>query len=337
MGQSLTKPVFTADASVCGTIGNAATVGSTVYSWGLESMRGYGPKVCVKTTRTAFKESYSRAAESMEAGILEIMNADIRSTLVSRSGLKFVAITATDFDTLLTGDMQAIDTPFYTTLPNAPMSFKSLLKLASFLKEDMLAEPFSSDVGEFFKVITSFDQNEVFRNESGVKTDLNYLTTGRYDLGGKTLQGYSFQGPYRSFAFGIDPQPLRFNALDGVTGQPVFLEPIVSTAASKGNVQRPNPTWIAATYEVGFLIAGNTFKRRTPENYVGESPFKFAPQLHMGELKWHHIVDNDCNVWGDYGMHIYQISRAYEPIRPHHVIPFAYKRCTADLGLTACT
>jgi len=337
MGQSLTKPVFVADNSTCGTIGNQAAVGSTVYSYGLQTMRGYGPKVCIKTTRTAFKQTYSQAANSLEAGILEVMNADIRSTLYERAGVKFVAKAATAFDTLLTGEIQAIDTPFYASAPDSAMTFKALRKLGAYMKEVLLAEPFSSDVGEFFKVITSDDQNEIFRNESGVKSDLNYLTSGRYDLGEKSLKGYSFQGPYRGFAFGIDPQPLRFSAIDGVTNQPVLLEPVISDTVTTGVGQRPNPAWLAATYEIGFIIGGNSFKRLVPEQYAGESPFKFSPQLHMGELKFHNIVDNDCNVWGDYGMHIYQISRAYQPMRPHCVIPFAYKRCQADLGFATCS
>jgi hypothetical protein len=97
-----------------------------------------------------------------------------------------------------------------------------------------------------------------------------------------------------------------------------------------------NPAWLAATYEVGFLMFDNTFNRLVPEKYVGEGTFKYAPQLHMGELEWHYIVDNDCNQFGDFGWHKYQITRAYQPIRPQHVVPILYKRCTADLGLPDC-
>ena len=42
---------------------------------------------------------------------------------------------------------------------------------------------------------------------------------------------------------------------------------------------------------------------------------RFA-RLVAGELKWHHIEDNDKNRWADYGYHKYQISRSYRPIRP---------------------
>ena len=42
-------------------------------------------------------------------------------------------------------------------------------------------------------------------------------------------------------------------------------------------------------YEVGILIADGAFERLVPERYVGEGSFKFAPQLHMGELEWHYV------------------------------------------------
>ena len=89
-------------------------------------------------------------------------------------------------------------------------------------------------------------------------------------------------------------------------------------------------------YEVMFLIAADSFKRLTPEQYTGEATFKFAPQLYMGELVWRYIIDNDCNLFGDFGQHIYQIQRAYQPIRPHAVIPILFKRCDFDLGISRC-
>ncbi len=94
--------------------------------------------------------------------------------------------------------------------------------------------------------------------------------------------------------------------------------------------------WRSALYEVGFLIAGDSFARLTPTRYSGEGTFKFAPQMAMGELEWVAQRDNDCNLWLDYGQHIYQISRAYQPIRPQNVVPFIYKRCQFDTGLASC-
>jgi hypothetical protein len=83
------------------------------------------------------------------------------------------------------------------------------------------------------------------------------------------------------------------------------------------------------------LTAEGTFERQTPEQYTGEGTFKFAPQLHGGELEWHYVKDNDINEWGDFGRHHYQIERAYTPLRPQHIVPVIYKRPQVDLGLTA--
>jgi hypothetical protein len=165
------------------------------------------------------------------------------------------------------------------------------------------------------------------------------LTTGGYKLGETSLTAYSFeQSPaYRGIAFGVDQRPLRatgfkadgtLNLVDPVT--------IVSNPARNTAFAKPNPAWLNADYEVGVLIADGSFERLVPEKYVGEGSFKFAPQLHMGELEWHYIIDNQCNQWGDFGWHKYQITRAYRPLRPQHIIPILYKRCRADLGLIAC-
>lgn len=332
---SLTAPVFTSDLSMCGAQGGQDQVGETEYSYSLATLRGRGPRVCVKTARTAFEGSYQQAQIALEKGILQIMNSDIRSTLALRSGVKFVARSDKTFSQLLSGDMQQIDTLYNNVgLPNAPMTFKALYKLGSFLREDMLAEPFGSEAS-FFKVIASVDQIEKFRNDLDVKPDLQYLTTGRYDLGERSLTGYSFEGPYRGFAFGIDSQPLRFNA-ESASGQPIFIEPEISVATSKGVGARRNPVWTGANYEVGFLIAGDSFHRLVPEKYTGEGTFRFAPQLAMGELEWTAFRDNDCNLYGDFGQHIYQIQRAYQPMRPQNVIPFIYARCGFDTGFASC-
>jgi hypothetical protein len=334
MAVSLAKPEFTNDTEMCGTSGEQDQVGSTEYQYRLGTLRGRGPRICVKQSRSSFKGTYLNAQQSMEKGVLQIVNADIRATLLFRSGVKFVANSGGTFNQLLTGDSQLIDTPFAGYLPDSAMNFKALYKLGTFLREEMLAEPFMMKEGEYFKVLAGADQIEAFRNDADVKEDLRALTTGSYRVGEKALTGYSWEG-YRGFAFGIDPQPARFNAFDG-DGFPVLIEPEIGVAATNGVAARRNPDWVNAKYEIGHVIGGNSFKRRVPESYVGEGTFKFAPQLAAGQLKWHYVIDNDCNMHGDFGWHIYEISRAYEPIRPHTVIPFAYERCETALGLSAC-
>lgn len=335
LGHSLAAPNFEADVTLCGTHGEQDEVGSTEYDYQLASIRGRGPRVCVKTARTAFKGAYLQAQMALEKGILKLINADIRHTLHRRSGVKFVCRTDQPFETLQTGDQQRIDTLYYNDLPNAPLNFRTLYRLGTFMKEEMLADPFESDNGTYFMYLGSADQIERFRQELDIKEDLRAMTTGRYSLGEKSLNGYSFQGPYRNFAFGIDQQPLRFNEYDGA-GWPILIEPEVSVATTNGVASRRNPAWVNAAYEISFLVTADSFYRLTPEQYTGEGTFKFAPQLWAGELYWHYIRDNDCNMFGDFGQHIYQISRAYKPYRPHAVCPIVHQRCRYDLGMTAC-
>jgi hypothetical protein len=290
----------------------------------------------VKAARTAFKGSYLQAQISLEKTILQLINADIRYQYLLQSGIKFSMVNSQPFTTLLTGDMQAINTQFYSTsLPNAPMNFKTLYKIGTFMREEMLAEPFATRDGEFFQVMASADQIENFRNDADVKEDLIGLTTGSFKLGEESIAGYQFMG-YRGFAFGIDQQPLRATGFDA-GGNLQLVNPIISVPVTNGFAQRRNPAWVSAEYEVMFVIAGEAFKRLVPESYTGEGTFRFAPQLAMGELEWTYFRDNDCNLYGDFGQHIYQISRAIQPIRPQNVCAIVYKRCPFDGLPLACS
>lgn len=325
---SLAAPEFVNDTTLCGVGATPDQVGSTEYQFQLQTLRGAGPRVCVKQARTAFKGSYLQAQVSLEKTILQIINADIRYQYLKQCGIKFTVNSTRTFTQNLTGDMQQINTLFAPVLPDGPMNFKSLYKIGTFLREEMLAEPFATRDGEFFQVLASADQIENFRNDADVKEDLNYLSAGSFRLGEESISGYQFMG-YRGFAFGIDQQPLRATGFDG-SGNLVLVNPIVSTAVTNGFAQRRNPAWVSAPYEVMFVIAGEAFKRLVPEQYTGEGTFRFAPQLAMGELEWTYFRDNDCNLYGDFGQHIYQISRAIQPVRPQNVCAIVYKRCPFD-------
>jgi hypothetical protein len=207
------------------------------------------------------------------------------------------------------------------------------------MKEGLFAEmfPAGDKVQPHFRVIGGSDIIEAFRNETDVTQVGLFLTAGQYKLGETMVEGYSFESSpaYRGLAFGMTQRPLRFNTV--VNGVPQWLNPvsIVSDSSNLTAYSVPNPAWVNATYEALVLIADGTFQRQVPEQYVGEGTFKFAPQLHGGELEWHYIKDNDENSWGDFGFHQYQISRAYKPMRPHHIIPITYQRAQTDLGLVA--
>jgi hypothetical protein len=90
-------------------------------------------------------------------------------------------------------------------------------------------------------------------------------------------------------------------------------------------------------FEVGFLIFANSFMRQVPDNYTGVGDMQFPTKYAQGELEFVVLRDNDCNTWGDYGYHIYEITRAYRPQRPHAIMPICYKRCSQQFNLVPCT
>jgi hypothetical protein len=277
----------------------------------------------------------------MKKLVTQYINADIRAQLYLRSASKFTANANYDFNSLFTGGLETdLGVKFAPLLPTGPMTFKALHYLARYMREVLFGEWYSQDQGmPHYRFIGGADQVEYFRSEVGVQNVMIGLTTGGYKLGETTLTAYSFeQSPaYRGIAFGVDQRPLRATGykadgtLNLVDPMLVIAQPARGTAFAK-----PNPAWLSAPYEVGVLIADGSFERLVPEKYVGEGSFKFAPQLHMGELEWHYQIDNQCNQWGDFGWHKYQITRAYRPLRPQHIIPILYQRCTADLGLVNC-
>lgn len=341
-GDSLAVPTFVCDTELCGTQGLQDLTDAIDFTARLESKRGKGPRVCVKKGYAAYKTSYLAAEDSLKKLVTQYLNADIRAQLYLRSASKFNAVAGYDFDSLFTGGNETdIGVKFAPLLPTGPISFKALHYLARHMKEVLLADMFDAN-GEgqmHFRFIGSSDIVESFRNEAGVKDVLLSFVNGSYVFGEKSLRGYSWEtaGAYRGIAFGIDQRPLRATGFDGA-GLLNLVDPftVVTNVAKNTAYAKVNVAWLQADYEVGFLLANRSFKRLVPERYVGEGSFKFAPQLHMGELDWHYHIDNDCNTFGDFGWHKYQITRAYQPERPQFVVPILYKRCPADLGLIDC-
>lgn len=344
-GDSLAVPTFVCDLDICGTQGLQDLTGVTEFEIRLESKRGFGPRVCVKKGYSSFKGSYMMAEDSLKKLIVQYVNSDVRAQLYLRSASKFNAVAGYDFNSLFTGgsetDLGVIFAGGGALLPTGPVTFKTIHTIARYLKEALFAEmfPAGGKAQAHFKVIGSSDIIESFRAEVGVENVLIALTTGGYKLGENSLSAYSWETSpaYRGIAFATDQRPLRATGIN-VDGSLALVDPVVVVTNATNNTAyaKVNPAWLNADYEVLFLIAQGSFKRLVPERYIGEGSFRFAPQLHMGELDWHYEVDNDCNVFGDFGWHKYQITRAYQPLRPQHIVPILYKRCQADLGLVAC-
>lgn len=353
LNQSLVRPSFALDKTMCGKTGNAAEVGSTEYSYALETNRGKGPLVCIKGMWSAFKTAYSAAEASLKAQLIQLNNADVRWQLVARSGCKMVVRHDASWDDMFTGDVQAIDRKFDTSigLPTARPNMKLLTYTAQQMREVLGVEPFEGENGEsVLKVIAEQELIDFLRDDAEVRTDNRYMAAGQMKAGSMALTRYKWEGPYRGLAFGIDPEPLRFNEVaDGTStykypdgtnipaGQPVFLEPQIEVEVDNGVASRPNPVWVRAKYAAFLMMGMNSFRKLTPETYTGEGSFRFPAQSVTGEMKWHNIADNDQNVWQDYGRHFYQFSRAYMPIRPHAVLAGIYAREQVNFGLTQIT
>lgn len=341
-GDSFAIPTFVCDTEICGQVGAQDLTDTVEFNLRLESFRGRGPNICVKKGYAAFKGSYTMAEDALKKLVTQYINADVRAQLYLRSASKFTANANYDFNSLFTGGSETdLGVQFAPLLPTGPMTFKALHYISRYLREVLLGEWYSQDKGmPHFRFIGGSDQIEYFRSEVGVQNVMIALTTGGYKLGETTLTAYSFeQSPaYRGIAFGVDQRPLRATGFN-VDGTLALVDPVTIVAnAAKGTAYaKANPSWVNADYEVGVLIADMSFERLVPERYVGEGSFKFAPQLHMGELEWHYQIDNQCNQWGDFGWHKYQITRAYKPVRPQWIIPILYRRCKADLGLVDCT
>jgi hypothetical protein len=275
----------------------------------------------------------------MQKTLLYFMNCDVRSQLLLRSGVKIKCNTAYTFPQMVSGDVQAIDVSFNDdNPPDTAPTWKFMKYTETWAHEALLAEPFESEAGTITKVIAGADIIDVFRDELDVRYDMRALTTGKYALGEETITGYSWYGPYQGIGLGIDQQPLRFDTWQELNGQliPDFIEPEVAVQVSKGIGARANPAYLEAQYEVLFMCFSNSFRRLTPESYTGAGEFRFPPQFSQGELEFVVIRDNDCNAFGDFGVHLYQITRAYRPERPHAVIPIAFKRCQPDFGFATC-
>lgn len=339
-GDSLAEPTFAPDTEVCGEVGDVDLTDTIDFTYKLESKRGRGPQVCVKQGYAAFKDSYTRAEQSLGDLVTQYINADVRAQLLRRSGSKFTVATGYSFNDLFTGGTELVGQPFVDITPNAQLTFKGVHRVARHLREVLLAEMFGAGAQAHFRLIGGSELIESFREESGVKDVLTALTQGSYKLGETVLTAYAWDANvgYRGIAMAAEQRPLRASAV--VDGVPTLVNPTVNVvdAVKKKAYAKVNPAWLTAPYEFAFLIARNSFERQVPERYVGESSFRFAPQLHMGELEWHYIKDNNCNAWGDFGWHKYQITRAYKPLRPQFIVPMLFKRCEADMGFnSSCT
>jgi hypothetical protein len=342
---SLVRPGFVASEALCGTAGGTTQVGTTEFQYQLQGLRERGPKVCVKTTRTSWEDSYPKLINTLRYSIKEVVAADIRANYLDNSGCKAVMDSSGTFTQDFLGDINAVGTNFPNRTPDSPVSFRALEVMATYMRETLDCEPYegegnSGDGEGAMLAIAGQDSVQLWRDEADIRDDSRALTTGRYAQGERAITSYRFKGPYKGIAFGVDPRPLRATTLNtkvvgGVTYlDPVFIEPYVATQTTTGYAARPNSNWVAATYEVMFLFGADPFRRLMPE--ARRIPgFNFSTPIANKGLDFLQLQDADCNFWGDYGQHRYEIERAFKPEHPHRVLAILFKRAGNALSLTA--
>lgn len=334
---SLVRPVYVPDENLCGTAGGTDQVGSTEFQGQLKSLRGHGPLICFKTARTSWPQTYGNLVAMLKQGLVDQINADARAAFLDLGGTKATIASTQAFESIFTGAINAIGTTFPNYTPDARPSFRFIEMVATEMRERLGSKPWDGEGGGdegTGLVIFGQDQIQRFRDEADIREDVRAFVTGRYEMGKDTVQGYRFKGPYRGLMFGVDPYPLRANSLDG-SGQPIFIEPLVATNVTVGVGGRPNSNWVSAQYEVGFVLFDNSFDRLTPEDYKVPG-FNFPGPMSNDGLRFKLLNDASCHLFEDYGLHLYEMSRAYRPRNPQSACAVLFKRCSNDMSLIAC-
>jgi hypothetical protein len=342
-GTSLVLPVFVNSEDACLLPGEVTQVGSTEFTSRLQTLRARGPRVCVKTTRTAWPGSYQSLINSLKESMREVTASDGRATLLFSGGVKLTCKSGQTFAASVAGDINKLGQNFNNNVPDTALTFGGLAYLAQYMRETLDVDPYEGETAEgSMMAIFSQEQLAAFRDELGIRADVQALTTGKYQMGEETISGYAFKGPYHAIALGMDRKPLRVSgtttvatgATDPNTGivntgsayqAPTFVEPYIATATSKGVSARPNPNWVSAGFEIGFLVGQTAFSRRVPESYRIPGMEFNAPISNQG-LKFKLLSDADCYFWEDIGQHRYEMERAYVPIKPHAAAAILYKR-----------
>ncbi len=302
--------------------------------------------------------SYKAAQDSLQKGILSLVNADARYEAIVNGGLKISLVSTSAFSSLITGDTGANATDWDGTLPDSFITFRAIKRIVNEMLHAYLVEPFTENMGstgstEMFKVVLGQDALDAVMEREDVKLDMRAFTTGKYKIGEEALNSFAFHGPYRNIGFAVDPQPLRARPLiAGETANPdgsinniagagnrflvclvpgfadlAFVDPVKKVAVTNGYAERTNPFWLGAEYEFLLIAGANAKKRLVPKRWVGDGMVKFPDQLTPETLEFVVIRDNDCNKFGRNGRFQYEITRAYEPEQPHAHCGVIFKRC----------
>jgi len=341
MNQSLVRPAFYPWLNnACGTSGPIAQPGNTLFTTTPEYLEGESELLCLSETYDKVRDTLMQYIDTMKKGLFEINRDDTRINLHDLSGMKFVALQNQPLAQMLTGGLNVVGAPynFANGLPNAYMSWEALLAIMNYIRTVIRnVEYWPGMSGGMFSGICSMEQLEIFRNNAELRQEQLAAIKGSYDDAKDAYWEYAWQKyPYRGIQFGIDEQPLRYNAVNS-DNTPAFIDPLIVQQTTFGEQMVTNPNWDDALYEVMFLFTKWPFRKLVPENYTGEGKVVFSPQFFNGELQWVNNPDMGCNRRGDLGQFLYRYVRAWQPVRPHGVVAITYQRCQSSLSLFGCS
>jgi hypothetical protein len=346
-GTSMTFPTFNTMGSVV-SIGNNAgnsKSGTSSYQYQAKIYQDFSDVIALNVAYNAFKESLTSQLQAVQQYSTELINADTRAEIFTRSGVKAVVQSSASFYSTISGGQQQIDTPLPNTYSDTRLSFQLLHHYARYLTQDLLAWKFGEGENAHVRFIGSADILEALRQDLGgaagpggyVQYPIGPLAAN--SIAGdkeamKGMTGYLFKPMFRGIDFGEDQRPLRYNWTGSTY---VAVEPYVQVAGTTGNIEVVNPGWLVASHEVGFLFARNSFERQVPAKWVGEGRVKWAQQMFGGEVIFGAYPDMVQNFFRNYGVLAFQIGRAFRPIYPWFVLPIVYKRCSVDDAPASCS
>jgi hypothetical protein len=351
-GTSMTFPVF----NIAGTISSIGTnagnslSGTLAFQYQRKLYQDFSDVIALNVAYDAFKESLTSQLMAVQQYSTELINADTRAEIFTRSGVKAIVQSTASFYSTISGGQNQIDTALPNIYSDSRLTFELLHHYCRYLTQDLLAWKFGNGEEAHLRFIGSADILESLRNDLGAAAGPGGYVTGAYgglgplpsaaisgDKDSKTaLHSYLFKPLYRGIDFGEDQRPLRYN-WGGAPGAYTAVEPYINVAGSTGNVEVVNPGWLQASHEVGFLFARNSFERQVPAKWVGEGRIKWAQQMFGGEVIFGAYPDMVQNFFKNYGVLAFQISRAFRPIYPWHLLPILYKRCVENDSVAPCT
>lgn len=344
---SLVAPVFTPTSQMCDVVGQAMQPGQLNYQVQPGSIRGTSEALCVNVERTTVMNGLEATIESLKTTIAMVNAADIQNQLLIGSGLKCtVQAAAANISNMVSGNNGLVNQYFPAIgLPDAAPTFKFIAALDTFCREHMICRPFNSTGKEYAVFLSGKElQDALFFQDDLKEYVLGKRVQGGYLEAADAMRSYTFVDVLsKGLMFGVIQMPPRFAVMTDQAGagtpMPTLIEPMSKVAADSGFRMVMNTAWLNVTtapYEIAFLVYPNSFKRLAPKPYVGEGAAKFPAQTYFGELRWF-VPQTTNNLWQDSGLFGWQIMRAFQPQRPHCIVPVAFKRCASDLGLVPCT